>query len=70
MVVAKPRKVAGQTCKSAADASEALQAGRQAGRQAAEQAEAGSRETSRWPGQTCSHTKSIQELEQEIARLP
>ena len=40
MVVAKPRKVAGQTCKSAADASEALQAGRQAGRQPSKQRQA------------------------------
>ena len=40
MVVAKPRKVAGQTYKSAADASAALQAGRQASMQLRKQRQA------------------------------
>ena len=40
------------------------------GRQAGRHAEAGSTGTSRWHRKTCSHPKSIQEFEQEIARLP
>ena len=41
MVVAKPRKVAGQTCSSVSDSREGGQAGRQAGRQAGSRASRG-----------------------------